>query len=127
MRKEKIYLSKKMYKKELLCTYCYYDKQLRSYVFDKQFDEEDVKDFEDMAEDIYRAEIVAVFSNTFDEGLEELLKEFPQLVQLAKDVDLPDTCILFSYDYFFYTHQCIKENCSTEMLENLKDFIKETN
>jgi len=117
-----------MYNKEFLCTYCYYDKQMRQFVFDKQFDEEDVIEFEDMAEDIYRDEIVAVFSDmTFDEGLEELLKEFPQLVELSKELNLPDACILFSYDYFFFTHQCIKEKCSEEIMKQLKEYIESLN
>ena len=115
------------YNKEFICTYPYYDKKLRQYVFDNTFDEEDVKDFEDMSVDIYRAEILQVFGinaiSDITNPLNNILNEYPQLNTLANDVLSSDPVLLFSYDYFFYTHQCIINDCSDDMILQLKTYI----
>jgi|LauGreDrversion2_2_1035103.scaffolds.fasta_scaffold289515_1 hypothetical protein len=116
-----------MYKKDFLLTYFYYDKHLRQYVFDTKFNEEDVKEFEDMSSDIYRAELLEVFGieciTEIGKHLNEILTSYPQLSELADSELQSDPVLLFSYDYFFYTHQCIKHDCSPDTLTSFKSYI----
>jgi len=115
------------YKTKIIITYPYYDPELRPFLTDK-FDLEDVLEFEDMAEMIYRNDFLSIF------GTDEECVSFPkelfnqirndecmdQIIQLIKKKhsckeDEDAFIYLFSYDYMFLTHKCI---CS--FLENRK-------
>jgi hypothetical protein len=120
-------LTKETYNKDFLLTYFYYDKHLRKFVFDNKFNEEDVTEFEDMSSDIYRAELLEVFGiekiSEIGKCLDEVLTNYPQLSELANSELQGDPVLLFSYDYFFYTHQCIKHDCSPETLSDFKTYM----
>ena len=121
-----IQLKKKMnYDKSATVTYAYYDNKLRNYVFDKKFDLEDVEEFEDLAEDIYRCELLIAFNidSIDDFNTEKVLETFPKLLDLIPD----NPFILFSYDIFFFTHQCIVENFEETIVSDLKHYINEMN
>jgi hypothetical protein len=113
------------YNKSATVTYAYYDKKLRNYVFDKNFDLEDVEEFEDLAEDIYRCELLIAFNidSIDDFNTEKVLETFPKLLDLIPD----NPFILFSYDFFFFTHQCIVENFQETIVSDLKHYINEFN
>ena len=105
-----------------MVTYAYYDKKLRNYVFDKKFDLEDVEEFEDLAEEIYRCELLVVFNINEIEDLntEKVLETFPKLLEILPE----NPVILFSYDFFFFTHQCIVQDFNETIVSELRDYIK---
>lgn len=109
------------YDKTAIITYPYYDKKLRVSVFDKRFDLEDVEEFEDLAEDIYRRELLDVFQiNAIEElNTEQVFETFPQLLEIIPD----NPTILFSFHFFFFTHQCIAEDFNESIVSKLKDYI----
>jgi hypothetical protein len=98
-----------MYNTTMVCTYPYYDKKLRKFV-KEPFCLADVEDLEDMSDDIYRAELLSAFgkediNNITHNDIDTLLSEFPKLKELCLDHGM----ILFSYDLFFLTHDCISK------------------
>ena len=127
-----------MYNTELICTYSYYDPYLRNiYHVDDKFDVDDVQEFEDLSEMIYRSELLKAFGFTIEEVESEDIKfnnetilelfnnlnkheEFMEIIKKIKQKykydDLETGFItLFSYDYFFLTH-----NCACDLLKNGK-------
>jgi len=141
-----------MYNSQFVCTYSYYDPALREYYHkDIEFDIEDVKEFEDMSEMIYQAELLQIL------GLSEAFKSNVNIeFEANKVIEIYDKiktdaafmeCIekvtqvhsyedaetgfvsLFSYDYFFLTHKCICDFLTNEKIEdiniiNLRNAIK---
>lgn len=110
------------YDKMAIITYPYYDKKLRDFVFDKNFDLKDVEEFEDLAEDIYRRELLDVFQiNAIEElNTDQVFETFPQLLEIIPD----NPTILFSFHFFFFTHKCIAEDFNESIVSKLKDYIK---
>jgi hypothetical protein len=119
-----VYIRINMYNKEMILTYPYYDKTLRNFVFDSNFDIEDVREFEDLAEDIYRLELLNVFSCTKidDVDINHILQQYPKLAE----IEIPDPILLFSYDLFFITHECIKTDFQYTIFNQLKDHAQKT-
>jgi hypothetical protein len=127
-----------MYNSQFVCTYSFYDAELRdSYHNDGRFDLEDVEEFEELAELIYKTDLLRALQFTVDEvessgdnicfnneklfGLYDIVKidvEFMECIEKSKEKhaceDLETGFVtLFSYDYFFLTHKCICDimNC----------------
>jgi len=141
-----------MYNSKFVCTYSYYDPSLREYYHkDIKFDIKDVKEFEDMSEMIYQAELLQILglSQAFNPnvnvefeakkviGIYDKIKidsAFMECVEKAKKVHSYEDSetgfiSLFSYDYLFLTHKCICDFLTNEKIEdiniiNLKNAIK---
>jgi hypothetical protein len=113
----------------------------------------DVKEFEELSEIIYQADLLRAFGFTV-EDLEseielklnaELVRElysqinlhpsFAECIEKAKNKHLCEDLefgfiALFSYDYFFLTHKCICEyltngNIAEKSIENLKRSLQQ--
>ena len=141
-----------MYNSQFVCTYSYYDPALREYYHkDIEFDIEDVKEFEDMSEMIYQAELLQILglseafnpnvniefeANKVIEIYDKIKKNaaFMECVEKVMQVhsyeDLETGFVsLFSYDYFFLTHKCICDFLTNGKIEdinisNLRNAIK---
>ena len=134
-----------MYNTEFICTYSYYDPYLRNiYHTDDKYDLEDVQEFEDLSELIYRTELLKAFGFTIQEvesqdikfnnekilelynnlnNHEEFMEFVKKIKQKYKYDDLETGFItLFSYDYFFLTHSCV-----CDLLKNRKMEEKHVN
>lgn len=120
-----------MYNTSFICTYSFYDSKLRSsYHENESFDLEDVEEFEELADIIYKAELLQIlnmqqdfyqnkihFNETQMKFIYDKMKScegFMLCVEKIKQVNLCITleqafCFLFSYDYLFLTHKCICE------------------
>ena len=115
-----------LYPSTMKCTYSYYDPELREkYHAEEVFNMDDVAEFEDMSELIYRAELLKVLDVTKCDEIDCSLKQLQTMFQDIKTNDHFLQCIekmkethgcadveeafilLFSYDYFFLTHKCL--------------------
>jgi hypothetical protein len=123
-----------MYNSKLVCTYSYYDPNIRvRYHSNEKFDLEDVDGFEDLSEMIYQTELLKALgfsSGEIDNGKlidfnlkSELLTDlcnkmkdndirFLECIESVREKHICEDLesgfiILFSYDYFFLTHKCI--------------------
>lgn len=119
-----------MYNINIICTYSYYDPHLRNKYHNKnEFDLDDVEEFEDLSELIYKTELLKVFEFDIKEiendeinfnkkqiiELYNSLNKYEEFMVYVKKIkekysytDLETSFItLFSYDYFFLTHKCI--------------------
>jgi len=119
-----------MYNTELICTYSYYDPYLRNiYHNEDKYDLDDVQEFEDLAEIIYRTELLKAFEFTLEEiendeicfdneKITELYNKLNScenftecIIKIKEKNGYPDLesgfMSLFSYDYFFLLHKCI--------------------
>lgn len=121
-----------MYNSKLICTYSYYDPNLRKHHSDITYEIEDVSGFEDIAEIIYQAELLRVFNidpidKSLDDSNEDIKLEITILYNLISSQQKMVECmkktaslmisddlelglmILYSYDYFFLTHKCVSD------------------
>jgi hypothetical protein len=128
-----------MYNTKLVCTYSFYDPNIRSlYHADEKFDLEDVEEFSEMSDLIYKSELLKALGVSFNDVnctsreidfnvINEKLTDLFSLVKsdvylmncirmlknknlMITENNLDDLFIfLFSYDYFFLTHKCICE------------------
>lgn len=92
-------------------TYSYYDPLLSGHHDDEQYDRSDVEGLEDMADVLYKVELLAVLGSEMaimhlSERLEPLLPLLSEIYPLHDAVTLCH--ILFSYDYFFATHRYLQ-------------------
>lgn len=126
------------YNTDYIVTYSYYDKFLReNFHSDEVFDINDVIEFEDLSNEIYRVELLTVFNITdIDHLTNKYLMDFEDYIKntnmkkilpvidifCQNRVFICDTpiSILFSYDYFFLTHKCIQ----SLYYNNLNEFDK---
>ena len=136
-----------MYNSQFISTYSYYDSNLRNkFHSEENIALDDVKEFEELSEIIYQADLLRAFGFTV-EDLEaeielntELIRElynqfnihtsFAECIEKAKNKHACEDLetgfvVLFSYDYFFLTHKCICEYLTTENIscanvDNLK-------
>jgi len=114
------------YESNIVLTYTYYDPKLRErFHKNDKFNIEDVADMEDMRDFIYQSELMRTFNistpdelsiDIFDQLEASLvstsflhvinkMEPICHLNNLSFDHIMP---LLFSYDYFFLTHQCIQ-------------------
>ena len=121
-----------MYNSKLICTYSYYDPNLRKHHSDITYDLDDVSGFEDIAEIIYQAELLRVFNidpidKSLDDSNEDIKLEITILYNLISSQQKMIECmkkaaslmisddlelglmILYSFDYFFLTHKCVSD------------------
>jgi hypothetical protein len=141
-----------MYNSKFVCTYSFYDSDLRKlYHNDENFDLEDVKEFENLSELVYQAELLQILllSDSFNPDTNVAI-EINNVIQIYNNiksnigfmecVDKALNChlckdletafiVLFSYDYFFLTHKCISEYLNTGKIgetniKNLNNAIK---
>lgn len=121
-----------MYNSQFVYTYSFYDPNLRnSYHTNERYDLEDVEEFEELAELVYKTDLLRAMQFTVDEiessadnvcfNSEKLLElydvvkvdvGFMECIEKSKEKhvceDLETGFItLFSYDYFFLAHKCI--------------------
>jgi len=121
-----------MYNSQFICTYSFYDATLRNcYHTNERYDLEDVEEFEDLAELIYKTDLLRALQFTVDEvesagnnvcfnndkllELYDIVKvdvEFMESIEKSREKHLCEDLesgfvTLFSYDYFFLTHKCI--------------------
>jgi hypothetical protein len=138
-----------MYNTEIVCSYAYYDKDLIPFCsikIDKDVLKENVEEFseEEISNVLYQANLLECFNLTeFNEVT--INKEIDKLYSVFKRHEPFKKCmkkvansylsedlsiglmLLFSYDYFFLTHDCICEYLkTTEMhtLDKLEEYIK---
>jgi hypothetical protein len=138
-----------MYNIEIVCSYAYYDKDLLPFCsieLDKEVLKENVEEFseEEISNALYQANLLESFNLTdFDEVA--INKEIDKLYLVFKAHDRFKKCmkkvansyisedlsvglmLLFSYDYFFLTHECICEYLKTKempTLDKLEEYIK---
>jgi hypothetical protein len=138
-----------MYNIEIACSYAYYDKELlpfSSIQIDKDILKENVEEFseEEISNALYQANLLESFNlKEFDESL--INKEINKLYLVLKGNERFKKCmkkvanyyisedlsvglmLLFSYDYFFLTHECICEYLKTKempTLDKLEEYIK---
>lgn len=131
-----------MYNSQFVCTYSFYDPTLRElYHKDEKFDLDDVKEFENLSEFIYKAELLQILllSDKFNPNT-NIAMEINNIMQIYNNIntnakfmecvnkvlnchlctDLENAfIILFSYDYFFLTHRCISEFINTGQISDL--------
>jgi protein associated with RNAse G/E len=151
------------YNHNILTTYQFYDSKLRIYC-DEQYDLADVEEFEDMADMIYKTEILEIFGlNDIDDlndnlefnemfnNLFQILYPLPEIKEFVEKIitnhipELPDFideeghpmnkqehiirqafAILFSYQYFFISHKCVRDmNTRGELTENSKSLLRQ--
>ena len=131
-----------MYDTNIIPTYHFYDKKFRAFIVDK-FDPEDVDDLEDCSDIVYRADFLRAFSlKTLDTSsavkilnnvigdiyrLIIIIPEFKRVfdsyqVRLASD-NMIAFKMLFSYDYFFAMHNCIRSVMNNEELKIVADIL----
>ena len=143
-----------MYNSKLICTYSYYDPNLRKHHSDITYDLDDVSGFEDIAEIIYQAELLRVFNidpidKSLDDSNEAIKLEITILYKLISSQQKMIECmktaaslmisddlelglmILYSYDYFFLTHKCVSDflemgEISEQNMNNLFNEVHKT-
>ena len=143
-----------MYNSKLICTYSYYDPNLRKHHSDITYDLDDVSGFEDIAEIIYQAELLRVFNidpidKSLDDSNEDIKLEITILYNLLSSQQKMIECmkkaaslmisddlelglmILYSYDYFFLTHKCVSDflemgEISEQNMNNLFNEVHKT-
>jgi len=132
-----------MYNINISCTYSFYDSQLREkYHKNENFDVNDVIEFEELADIIYKAELLQILhmetaflkqknSIHFDrEQMSSIFKnvelhnEFMGCIKKMKELHLCTSMekaflLLFSYDYLFLTHRCICQLLQYDKIENI--------
>jgi hypothetical protein len=121
-----------MYNSQFVCTYSFYDPNLRTlYHTNERYDLEDVEEFEELAELVYKTDLLRAMQFTVDEvesagenvcfnhdkliELYDVVKVdvgFMECIEKSKEKHLCEDSesgfiTLFSYDYFFLTHKCI--------------------
>jgi hypothetical protein len=121
-----------MYNSQFVCTYSFYDSKLRDFYHNNErYDLEDVKDFEDLSDLVYKTDLLRAMQFTIDEikssgdnvcfnsdkllQLYDVIKidaEFMECVEKSREKHICEDSetgfiTLFSYDYFFLTHKCI--------------------
>ena len=136
-----------MYNSQFISTYSYYDPELRDkFHSEENINLDDVKNFEELCDVIYQADLLRAFGFTVEdldaeielnaELMHELYNQFnvhPSFAECIEKAKNKHACedletgfvVLFSYDYFFLTHKCIceyltTENISHENIDNLK-------
>jgi len=136
-----------MYNSQFTSTYSYYDPELRSKFHSEEIiDSDDVKEFEELSNVIYQADLLRAFGFTVEdleskiefntEIMHQLYDElkinpvFLVCIEKSKNKHLCEDLeaafiTLFAYDYFFLTHKCICEyltsgNISKANIDNLK-------
>ena len=144
-----------MYNSQFVCTYSFYDPTLRNlHHTNERYDLEDVKDFEDLADLIYKTDLLRAMQFTVDEvessadnvcfnsdkllELYDIVKgdvEFMECIEKSREKHLCEDSetgfvTLFSYDYFFLTHKCICDivndgKTSGENINRLKMALEE--
>ena len=143
-----------MYNSKLICTYSYYDPNLRKHHSDITYDLDDVSGFEDIAEIIYQAELLRVFNidpidKSLDDSNEDIKLEITILYNLLSSQQKMIECmkkaaslmisddlelglmILYSFDYFFLTHKCVSDflemgEISEQNMNNLFNEVHKT-
>ena len=143
-----------MYNSKLICTYSYYDPNLRKHHSDITYDLDDVSGFEDIAEIIYQAELLRVFNidpidKSLDDSNEDIKLEITILYNLISSQQKMIECmkkaaslmisddlelglmILYSFDYFFLTHKCVSDflemgEISEQNMNNLFNEVHKT-
>ena len=109
------------YNTKYMCTYAFYDPELRLFCSEK-FDLEDVAEFEEMSDDIYRSELLNIFNlktindkeaETSMTALFNILKIDDFFLKCSTILSAEDPeygfSTLFSYDTLFLWHPCICE------------------
>jgi len=143
-----------MYNSQFISTYSYYDPNLRNnFHSEENIALDDVKEFEELSEIIYQADLLRAFGFTVEdleakielqlnaELIHELYSQFnvhpsfAECIEKAKNKHLCEDLeygfiALFSYDYFFLTHKCICEqlnngNIKAESIDNLKKALQQ--
>jgi hypothetical protein len=145
-----------MYNSQFVCTYSFYDTTLRNtYHKDEKYDLEDVEEFEELSELIYKTDLLRALQFTVDEvessgdnvcfnneklfELYNILKIDVGFMECIEKIRVKHCCedsesgfvALFSYDYFFLTHKCICDilnegkTCS-DNINRLKDAIEQS-
>jgi len=139
-----------MYNSQFVCTYSFYDAKLRDlYHKDEKYDLEDVEEFEDLSELVYKTDLLRALQFTVDEvessgdnicfnneklfQLYDVLKVdsgFMECIEKSTGKHLCEDSesgfiALFSYDYLFLTHKCICDiinegNSSVNSINRLK-------
>ena len=143
-----------MYNSKLICTYSYYDPNLRKHHSDITYDLDDVSGFEDISEIIYQAELLRVFNidpidKSLDDSNEDIKLEITILYNLLSSQQKMIECmkkaaslmisddlelglmILYSFDYFFLTHKCVSDflemgEISEQNMNNLFNEVHKT-
>jgi hypothetical protein len=143
-----------MYNSQFISTYSYYDPNLRNkFHSEENIALDDVKEFEELSEIIYRADLLRAFGFTVEdleakielelnaELIHELYSQFnvhpsfAECIEKAKNKHLCEDLeygfiALFSYEYFFLTHKCICEklnngNIAEGSIANLKRALQQ--
>ena len=143
-----------MYNSQFISTYSYYDSNLRNkFHSGDNINLDDVKEFEELSEIIYQADLLRAFGFTVEdleakielevnaELIHELYSQinvhpsFAECIEKANNKHLCEDLefgfiALFSYDYFFLTHKCICEyltngNIAEKSIENLKRALQQ--
>ena len=113
-----------VYNSKHLCTYQYYDSKFKDYIPNNLTTTEQVEECEDSADLIYKSDILQVFNLTEydDDKIEQemislygILKNNEKMVECMKKLahrfvteELEfGMMLLFSYDTFYITHQCV--------------------
>jgi hypothetical protein len=119
-----------MYNINITCTYSFYDSTLREkYHKNDNFDVNDVIEFEEFADIVYKAELLQILhmENAFikedvfffnKEQMTNIFKnvelhnKFMECIKRVKEYHLCNSMedaflLLFSYDYLFLSHKCI--------------------
>ena len=137
-----------MYNFELVSSYAYYDKELLPFCsiqIDENVLKENVEEFseEEISNALYQANLLESFNlSEFDEvtinkeidklylvfkGNERFKKCMKKVANSYMSEDLSvGLMLLFSYDYFFLTHECICEHFKKKempTLEKLEEYI----
>lgn len=127
-----------MYHSKFLCTYHFYDEELRKLLPANELTPiilENIENNEDFADILYKAELLQVFGlNELDDG--KVLKEMELLYEKVKTNETFNKCILlsankmmsedpifgfmmmFNYHTFFITHRCLCEFLEKGELSN---------
>lgn len=123
-----------MYNKRHICTYQYYDEKLHKFI-SEPFDKSDVEDLGIFSEELYRSDLCNAFNTkSFDTDVGDAIKELissPHLAECLEEIKrlfpnfshLPEY-ILFSYHFFFLTHDCICKDYSNDSIHNLMLSLK---
>lgn len=117
-----------MYNTKFICTYNYYDPNLP--ILKPLKDDTDVKDLEDVSDDLYKAEFLQLFGlktyedNIIEKALSEIslkikaYKPFSECIlkaanrMMSEDIEV-GIYVLYSYHYFYLTHICVSEFLET--------------
>jgi len=107
-----------MYNKTFICTYQYYDPKFYNFI-SENFDIDDVKEFFELSEELYRQDIINVLGPNLSYS-PEIPDSFKK--EILSHIDCIE--ILYSYDYFFLFHNCVKNDFKIEAdIEKLKSAL----